>query len=144
MCWKKQPLREVSPDELMKFRLSGKAGALIKSDDKLYLTKLSRKSTLPSYGLGSKFRSLSLCLSCDKVCGGCEKNSSLELSFQLVFGYKFPEAVERYGRIEKYGFIKEAIEFFNKKSSTCVVFECENYAKRDPIYYEEQYFAETI
>lgn len=137
-------LHDVSPDKLMKFRLSGKAGCLIKCNDKLYLARLKQKSTLPTCSLVPMYSTPSLCQSCDKVSGNCNKNSSLELQFQLAFGYKFPEAVEKYGRIEKYGFIKEAIEFFNKCNSNCIVFECENYVKRNPSDYEEQYFAETI
>lgn len=144
MCWKKQLLHEVSKDELMKFRLSGKAGCLIKCNDKLYVTRLKRKSALPTYSFAPLYNEPTLCGSCDKVCGVCPKTSALTLPCRLALGNSFPEAVKNYGRIEKYDFIKEAIEFFDKENSNCIVFECENYVKRNPNDYEEQYFAETI
>lgn len=144
MCWKKQPLREVSQDELMKFRLSGKTGALIKSDNKLYLARLNKHSSLPTATLIPNVCSHSLCEDCGKIPDSCPKISALTLSLQLGIGRTFPDAVMSYGRIEKYDFITSAIEFFNNKASNCLVFECENFAEREVQYCDEQYFAETI
>lgn len=132
-------LQEVSPEELMKYRFSGEAGLVIKLKDKLLLAKLPRKSTLSERDLVS-----GLCETCDNVCKDCPKITDLTLAIQLGIGRSFPDAVQRYGRIEKYDFITSAVEMFNKNSSNCVILECANYSKRNPDDYEPQYFAETI
>lgn len=144
MFWKKYSLREVSSEELMRFRLSGKTGFLIKVNENLYLARLKPNSALPTMILAPELSSPSLCETCDKVCKGCSKVSDMTLSIQLGFGFSFSDAVEKYGRIEKYGFITSAVEIFNKQNSNCIVEECKNYTKRNPTDYEEQYFAETI
>lgn len=144
MFWKKYSLKEVSSEELMRFRLSGKPGVLIKTNESLYLSRLKHNSSLPTMASSSKLCTLSLCETCDRVCKDCRKISDLTLSIQLGFGFNFPDAVEKYGRIEKYGFITSAVEIFNKQSSNCIIEECENYTKRNPADYGEQHFAETI
>ena len=132
-------LQEVSPKELMQYRLSGEAGLVIKLKDKLLLAKFPRKSKLLTRKLCP-----SLCATCDCICKCCPKVTDLTLSIQLGVGRSFPDAVQRYGRIEKYDFITSAVEMFNKNSSNCVILECANYSKRNPDDYEPQYFAETI
>lgn len=144
MFWKKYKLRPVSSEELMDFRLSGKTGFLIKANEALYLARLKKSSTLPTRVLSPELSDPSLCETCDKVCNGCPMARDLTLSIQLGFGSSFPDAVKRYGRIEKYDFITSAVEIFNKKASNCIVEECTNYIKRNPADYEDQYFAETI
>ena len=144
MFWKKNSLREVSSEELMRFRLSGKTGFLIKDNETLYLARLKRNSALPTMLLAPELSTPSLCETCDRVCKGCHKISDLTLSTQLGFGFSFPDAVEKYGRIEKYDFITSAVEIFNKQNNNCIVEECKNYTKRNPADYEEQHFAETV
>ena len=144
MLWRKHKLRKVSCDELMDFRLSGKTGFLIKVNSSLYLAKIKRNSSLPTRVLAPELCDHSLCDTCEQVCNGCSKISDNTLSTQLGFGFSFPSAVEKYGRIEKYDFITSAVEIFNTKHSNCIVDECVNYVKRNPADYEEQHFAETI
>lgn len=132
-------LDEVTPEALLKYRLSKKPGLVIKQKDTLYLAK-----TICNHTISTKAFGTSLCETCDCVCNGCPNNSDLTLSIKLGFGYNFSQAVQKYGRPEKYDFITFAAEFFNRKTSECIVVECKNYRKRNPADYEEQYFAETI
>lgn len=132
-------LQEVSPEELLKYRLSGEAGLVIKLKDKLFLAKLPRESTLPAKELTS-----GLCETCDCICKCCPKVTDLTLSIQLGVGRSFPDAVQKYGRIEKYDFITSAVEIFNSKVSNSIILECSNYSERNPDDYEPQFFAETI
>lgn len=132
-------LQEVSLEDLMKYRLSGEEGFVIKLKDKLFLAKLSRESTLSAKKLAS-----GLCETCDCICKCCPKVTDLTLSIQLGVGRSFPDAVQRYGRLEKYDFIISAVEAFDSKFSNTVVLECANYSKRNPDDCEPQYFAETI
>ena len=144
MFWKKHSLREVSSEDLMKFRLSGKSGFLIKTNETLLLAKLKHNSTLPTKLLVPELANPSLCETCVKACKDCPMTRDLTLSIQLGFGFAFTDAVKKYGRIEKYDFIKTAVDIFNKQNSNCIIEDCENYAKRAPADYEEQLFAETI
>lgn len=144
MFWRKHKLHQVSTEELMKFRLSGKTGFLIKVNATFYLARLKNNSALPTKVLSPELSTPSLCETCDRACNGCPKARDLTLSIQLGFGFSFPDAVKKYGRIEKYDFITLAVEIFNKKASNCIVEECANYIKRNPADYEDQYFAETI
>ena len=132
-------LDEVSPEALLKYRLSKKPGLLIKQKSSLYLAKTIRNHTISTKAFGS-----SLCETCDCISHWCPKSTGLTLPIQLGFGFNFNDAVQRYGRPEKYNFITFAAEFFNRKTSECIVLECQNYRKRNPDDYEEQYFAETI
>lgn len=132
-------LDEVTPEALLKYRLSKKPGLVIKQKNTLYLAKTIRNHTISTKAFGT-----SLCENCDYISHWCPKQATLTLSLQLGIGYKFTTAVERYSRPEKYNFITFAAEFFNKKASECIVVECQNYRKHNPDDYEEQYFAETI
>lgn len=132
-------LDEVTPEALLKYRLTKKPGLVIKQWSTLYLAKTIRNNTIPTSAFGT-----SLCETCDYICHKCPKSIDLTLPILLGVGHKFPNAVEKYGRPEKYDFITFAVEFFNKKTSKCIVKECQNYRKRNPDNYEEQYFAETI
>lgn len=132
-------LEEVTPEALMKYRLSKKPGFLIKQKDKLYLAKTIHNNTISTKAFGT-----SLCETCDCIFHWCPKSTALTLPIQLGFGYNFSDAVERYGRPDKYDFITYAVEFFSRKNSECIVIECKNYRKLNPEDYEEQYFAETI
>ena len=131
--------KEVTPEVLMKYRLSKEPGFLIKIQNKLHLAKAHPKSTISPGAYG-----ISLCETCDCICHWCPKSTDLTLSIQLGIGRNFYDAVQAYGRPEKYDFITFAVEFFNCKTSECIVRECQNYRKRNPDDYEEQYFAETI
>lgn len=132
-------LQEVSPKELMQYRLSGEAGLVIKLKDKLLLAKFPRKSKMLTRKLCP-----SLCATCDCICKGCPKITDLTLSIKLGVGRSFPDAVQRYCRIEKYDFITFAVEAFNSTTSNCIILECANYSEQNPDDYEPQYFAETI
>lgn len=137
---KGQPiLQEVSPEDLMKYRLSKKSGLVLKIGSQLFLAKEPDDSALLTKNFGS-----GLCKTCDNICKGCQKVQDLTLSIQLGFGYKYPYAVEKYGRPEKYDFITFAIEIFDGNNSECIVAECNNFCERNPSDYEVQYFAETI
>ena len=139
MFGSKYYLQEVSPEGLMKFRLSGKAGFVIKLKGNLLLAELPRQSTLPTRELCP-----SLCETCDCISKCCPRFNDLTLSIQLGIGRSFPDAVQKYGRLEKYDFIISAVEAFDSKFSNTTVLECANYSKRNPDDYEPQYFAETI
>lgn len=132
-------LREVSPEDLMKYRLSKKKGFVLKIKDQLFLAKAHRKTALTTKAFGS-----GLCENCNNVCKGCPKVDALTLSIHLGFGTNFPDSVEKYGRPEKYDFITFAVEVFDQNNSDCIVVECQNFCERNPADYEEQFFAETI
>ena len=136
---KKAPLKEVSPEDLMKYRLSKKKGFVLKIKDQLFLAKVHRKSTLTLKAFGS-----GLCKNCDNVCKGCPKVSDMTLSIQLGLGYNFSDSVAKYGRPEKYDFVTFAAEVFDANSSNCIIVECNNFREQNPDDYKPQEFAETI
>lgn len=132
-------LREVSSEDLMKYRLSKKKGFVLKIKDQLFLAKAHRNSALSTKAFGS-----GLCKSCDQLCKGCPKVSDLTLSIHLGFGRDISDSVERYGRPEKYDFITFAVEVFDRNTSNCIIVECKNFREQNPDDYKPQEFAETI
>lgn len=136
---KRCPLEEISAENLMKYRLSKKAGMLVKMGDKLLLAKLPTSHDLPVEVYGT-----SLCQSCDCICKYCPKTTDLTLSIQLHIGRTFKDAVIVSSRSEKYDFITYAVELFNCKANHLIVLNCSNYRIQNPEDYQPQFFAETI
>lgn len=136
---KNYQLQEVSAEELMKYRLSAKAGMVVKIGKRLYLAKRPNNHPFIERELKTD-----LCDTCDSVCKCCSKASDLPLAVQLGIGRTFHDAVQKYARPEKYDFIEEAVEIFNCRGNSLSVVECANYSERKAQYDEEDYFAETI
>lgn len=116
------PLTQVSLEELVEFRLSGKPGFVLKTKGKLYYTPFPGNIHFSDQLIGTH-----LCGNCRNICNHCKKIDAWTVGFYTRHGVKFVPAVLRSGRIEKYDFIPYAIETFNCKIDSYLILECTNH-----------------
>lgn len=125
-------LKEVSQDELLEKRASGKPGFVLKVKNRLFYTPLPKNLTFTSSAndqihLCSQFGSECCHLSCKSDDdGGCRKVR--ERAIEFFKNPKHYERVLKYSkRIEKYAFITKGYETFNTSYNLFIVIECNNY-----------------
>lgn len=125
----KNLLQEVNKEELMRLRLSGNFGVVLKIDNKYFFLPDKSKASIARYALG------------EHLCGKCELGSETICPkimdwFVKVFeeeGIVGPYAVRKAKRIEKYDFITDGVEAFNTSDYYMVVTKCSKYQEAKPI-----------
>lgn len=104
----KYNLSQISAEELYKHRLSGERGIVYKCNDKLFFASVSHNLHI------TFMKNPHLCgLDCSRICKDCPKSRDFTVSYQLKDVKRFPIAVQKSWRIEKYPFILEGVETFN-------------------------------
>lgn len=119
--------KEVTSKELLRLRLDGKPGVVYKFRENLYYTEVPGDLRINRV---DESTGTHLCgKNCSKVCNGCTRVLDLTESFQLRMGKEFPYSVLDSWRVEKYDYLKEALEAFNmdQQNDACMVYDCANY-----------------
>lgn len=130
--------REITQEELMKHRISGKPGVVMKDDDKIFYAEYQRGMSIYLRCMTSKH----VCGQSGRECkrfstasdcnGGCAKVRDLFITAYAQNTRNFAKAHSQSKRIEKYEFVREGFEIFNSPHYMLLVTKCSNYVKIAP------------
>lgn len=122
------PMQQITEAELLRYRLYGKPGFVLKSNDNYYYTEIPKDlrfiacNTLLGGHCCRNCRRLSAASDAD---GGCEKVRNASILYYKEYSNR--KAIELSQRIEKYDFITFGFESFNTLHDALIVIECDHY-----------------
>lgn len=136
------PLKEVSLNQLMKYRANFRsAGFVLKIRDSYFYTRIPKnlrihspfftlqgfKASIPVHLCSKSCKRLSAAQDCD---GGCAKVRDWKVSTLIdEEGFSKEEALILSERIEKYPFIRFGFESFNTVADAVYVLNCKHFSK---------------
>lgn len=119
-------LQIITDKELLKARLNGKSGVVVKWDKQLYYCPIEKDDvidiTVPEH-------LCTFCARCSPALDpkGCAKVRARTVDGLKQEGYSIKDSIFYSDRIEAFSFIKKGVETFNTKREFLVIVECENY-----------------